>query len=644
MKDLRKMGERSRPHRAAQPSIRYRHSQVEGVCFELVDFGQEDCPSSHSDNSKPTSKIPDGKTYEMLSTAELISAVGQLWNCATRPLSVLQSKPHLKVFDHGCQKEAAYCYMNEGNGKTPTSDDRKCPSVDLRTASNYSPKMQQLEYLKATDKMSFFEPGSGHYMYSSFWRFLQGGANKSNEFWKGQGHASIGISYDLESIYKLMNKITFIGLKYPANISKTKNMEIDECCISGDTVSPASSCIAKGQGIDFDADLTKCKDSSAGENEKAMMNTNASVVTSVCSDCFLRANKDTETSDDNPLVTKMDRREEFVLKNKSKMEICSSTQDKPCYALAKQDHAFAGALAGIFVSLCLHPVDTIKTVFQSCHTDQNSISYIGRSIISNRGLTGLYRGITSNIASSAPISALYTFTYESVKGALLPLLPKEYYSVAHCVAGGSASIATSFIFTPSERIKQQMQVGSHYKNCWNALIGILIKGGLPSLYTGWGAVVCRNVPHSIIKFYTYESLKQLTLSSLQPDAQLNTFQTLICGGLAGSTAALFTTPFDVVKTRLQTQIPGSVNQYSGVFHTLQLIGMREGLKGLYRGLTPRLVMYMTQGALFFASYESFKSLFSLKVPQLGAATISHKSKLEDNPESSSLLPSPSSFS
>lgn len=37
---------------------------------------------------------------------------------------------------------------------------------------------------------------------------------------------------------------------------------------------------------------------------------------------------------------------------------------------------------------------------------------------------GLYRGISSNIASSAPISAIYTFTYESVKSTLVPFFPK----------------------------------------------------------------------------------------------------------------------------------------------------------------------------------------------------------------------------
>lgn len=31
------------------------------------------------------------------------------------------------------------------------------------------------------------------------------------------------------------------------------------------------------------------------------------------------------------------------------------------------------------------------------------------------------------------------------------------------------------------------------------MIGIIRNGGFPSLYAGWGAVLCRNVPHSIIK-------------------------------------------------------------------------------------------------------------------------------------------------
>ncbi|GJV93244.1 myosin heavy chain-related protein [Tanacetum coccineum] len=39
-------------------------------------------------------------------------------------------------------------------------------------------------------------------------------------------------------------------------------------------------------------------------------------------------------------------------------------------------------------------------------------------------LSGLYHGIARNIASSAPISAIYTFSYESVKGVLLPPFSK----------------------------------------------------------------------------------------------------------------------------------------------------------------------------------------------------------------------------
>ncbi|KAH1089715.1 hypothetical protein J1N35_016972 [Gossypium stocksii] len=140
------------------------------------------------------------------------------------------------------------------------------------------------------------------------------------------------------------------------------------------------------------------------------------------------------------------------------------------------------------------------------------------------GLTGLYRGIGSNIVSSGPISALYTSHMNQLKG-------------------------LCFLFSLRK-----------------ALVGIMRKGGLPSIYTGWGAVLCRNVPRSIIEVLSF---------------YINCV--LVCGSLAASTAALFTTPFDVVKTKLQTQIPGSLCQYNICVPCPSRHGGFEAENGLIQG-------------------------------------------------------------
>lgn len=74
-------------------------------------------------------------------------------------------------------------------------------------------------------------------------------------------------------------------------------------------------------------------------------------------------------------------------RNDQETEVCSSSTEAPTYAFAKQRHAFAGALAGISVSLCLHPLDTVKTMIQSRRLEEKSLCYTGRSIISERGRT-----------------------------------------------------------------------------------------------------------------------------------------------------------------------------------------------------------------------------------------------------------------
>eukprot|EP00850_Spirogloea_muscicola_P020232 SM000210S06746 [mRNA] locus=s210:128173:131311:+ [translate_table: standard] len=284
-------------------------------------------------------------------------------------------------------------------------------------------------------------------------------------------------------------------------------------------------------------------------------------------------------------------------------------------------NALAGGLAGTIVSCCIHPVDTLKTMIQASHGSGRSPFHTLATLVQERGFGGLYRGLGSNMTTSAPISALYTCTYEAVKEALLRRLPNEHWAVAHCVAGGCASVATSFVFTPSEAVKQRMQLGGHYNNSWVALVSILRNEEIASLYSGWGAVLARNVPQSIIKFLTYEGLKSWVLKDRPQDQRLSTFQTLAIGGAAGSTAAFVTTPFDVIKTRLQAQVPGTLLQYNGVRHALSRIVAEEGVAGLYRGVLPRLLIYVSQGAIFFASYEALRHLLALNAQEFCGKTV-----------------------
>ncbi|KAK2439057.1 S-adenosylmethionine carrier 1, chloroplastic/mitochondrial [Trifolium repens] len=607
-----------------QHSIKYRWIQQGGA-------------SSKDDISRVDCSPPQLNPPEILTTPQLISAIGQLWVSASRPLSFLLPKENVDKDNKGFSKEKILGNIHENKNGVVTSNNTNYYSANPGATCFGSQVLQEkLDFPKVTQKMLILESsyGSQDYIHSLFHRFSQASDQNSNEYCDKLELGSEEISFRSGNVPSELNchaKVT-----EPENL-KTNSLVASDC-ISIDAI-PTS--LANERDV-CNPDVL-IREALALSND-AVLNTKE--VNPLCSDYFLQVVPDNQMDVDacqtlsssiyadyhiiNSLATcntasvqcqcKIDDNESELMEiqrshlsditdDEPKLQIFSATNRKPSHSLAKQEHAFSGALAGICVSCCLHPVDTIKTVVQSCRAEQRSIFYIGKSIVSDRGFPGLYRGITTNIACSAPISAVYTFTYESVKGALVPYLPKENYSVAHCVGGGCASIATSFIFTPSERIKQQMQVGSHYRNCWDVLIGIIRNGGLSSLYAGWRAVLCRNIPHSMIKFYTYESLKQVMPSS---SIQSHTFQTLVCGGLAGSTAALFTTPFDVIKTRLQTQIPGSRNQYDSVFHALYKISKTEGLKGLYRGLTPRLIMYMSQGSLFFASYEFFKSVFSLE--------------------------------
>ncbi|KAJ4823582.1 Nicotinamide adenine dinucleotide transporter 1, chloroplastic [Turnera subulata] len=84
------------------------------------------------------------------------------------------------------------------------------------------------------------------------------------------------------------------------------------------------------------------------------------------------------------------------------------------------------------------------------------------------------------------------------------------------------------------------------------------------------------------------------------------------GAAAGVIAATFVCPLDVIKTRFQVhglpklETTGPVRG-SLIVGSLEQIFQREGLRGMYRGLSPTILALLPNWAVYFTIYEQFKS-------------------------------------
>ena len=82
----------------------------------------------------------------------------------------------------------------------------------------------------------------------------------------------------------------------------------------------------------------------------------------------------------------------------------------------------------------------------------------------------------------------------------------------------------------------------------------------------------------------------------------------ICGSISGGIAAAFTTPLDVVKTRLMLGKDTNGKLYKNAFDVVQRVASEEGPKTFLSGIQPRVMWISIGGFVFFGAYEGFKSI------------------------------------
>lgn len=102
----------------------------------------------------------------------------------------------------------------------------------------------------------------------------------------------------------------------------------------------------------------------------------------------------------------------------------------------------------------------------------------------------------------------------------------------------------------------------------------------------------------ILKKKLVSLLKQVAQNILK--RELEPWETIAVGALSGGLAAVVTTPFDVMKTRMMTAPQGRPVSMSMVAFSIL---RHEGPLGLFKGAVPRFFWIAPLGAMNFAGYE-----------------------------------------
>lgn len=114
-----------------------------------------------------------------------------------------------------------------------------------------------------------------------------------------------------------------------------------------------------------------------------------------------------------------------------------------------------------------------------------------------------------------------------------------------------------------------------------------------------------STPVDVAKFLLYDGLKTRIREQRGggSDAKLSPIEAAVGGALAAATAQAIATPLDVARVRIITE--GS--ESPGVLETVSTIASKEGVAGLYSGVTPKVIRALASGAIQFSTYESVKA-------------------------------------
>jgi len=273
----------------------------------------------------------------------------------------------------------------------------------------------------------------------------------------------------------------------------------------------------------------------------------------------------------------------------------------------------AGGITG-GIEICItYPTEYVKTQLQ---LDEKVGKYkgiydCGRQTVQERGIRGLYRGLSVLLYGSIPKSAVRFGAFEyfkknmaDEKGVLSP--------GGRLLCGLGAGVAEAIlVVTPMETVKvkfiaDQRSANPQFKGFAHGVRTIVAKEGLSGTYKGITPTIMKQGSNQAIRFYVMETLKDWYRDG-DPAKKVPKLVVGLFGGVAGAASVLGNTPLDVVKTRMQSL---DAAKYKNTWDCAKTIMKNEGPKAFYKGTLPRMSRVCLDVAITFMIYDSFMEVFN----------------------------------
>lgn len=277
----------------------------------------------------------------------------------------------------------------------------------------------------------------------------------------------------------------------------------------------------------------------------------------------------------------------------------------------------SGAVAGISEILVMYPLDVVKTRIQLQTAEPGSPgAYTSMfdcfsKIVKTEGASRLYKGITAPILMEAPKRAVkfsandsWGKVYRQAFG-----VTKQTQPLA-ILTGATAGITESFVVVPFELVKIRLQdQKSTFKGPLDVVSHVVKKEGPLAIYNGLEATMWRHASWNAGYFGIIFQIK-----SLLPKAETKAQQTrndLLAGSLGGTCGTAINTPFDVVKSRIQStaRVPGQTPKYNWTLPSIVTVAREEGLAALYKGFVPKVLRLGPGGGILLVVYTTCMDFF-----------------------------------